>query len=247
MSSSSPDRSAATSRLVAVGFDAIDPHSLAEFWNVAFGWEIAATSSDSATLSPTDGTEIQLQFRRVFEPKRGRNRVHLDLTTSSLDDQHDTVARLIGAGASHIDVGQRDDEPHVVLADLEGNELCVIEPGNRFLAGCKRLGAINCDGTSATGYFWSAALGWPLVWDQDQETAIRSPRHGGPMITWSGPPLLPKLGRNRLHLDLAADRQHPEIDRLVSLGATRIEPQPDGGHRVGMVDPDDNEFYVAWQ
>jgi len=67
---------------------------------------------------------------------------------------------------------------------------------------------------------WSEALGWPLVWDQDQETAIRSPR-GGPKITWGGPPLMPKTGKNRLHFDFAPpvprDLQG-EVARLVSLG-----------------------------
>ncbi len=74
-----------------------------------------------------------------------------------------------------------------MLADPEGNEFCVIEPGNNFLADCGFIGALACDGSQEVGYFWSEALGWPLVWDQDQETAIRSP-HGGPKITWGGPP-----------------------------------------------------------
>ena len=62
-----------------------------------------------------------------------------------------------------------------MLADPEGNEFCIIEPDNSFLAGCPRLGAVKCDGAREPGYFWSEALGWPLVWDQDEETAIRAP------------------------------------------------------------------------
>ena len=113
--------------------------------------------------------------------------MHFDLTSTSLEDQQQTVARSLGLGARHIDVGQRPEEGHVVLADPEGNEFCVIEPGNSFLADCGFFGALACDGSQEVGYFWSEALGWPLVWDQDQETAIRSP-HGGPKITWGGPP-----------------------------------------------------------
>ena len=103
-----------------------------------------------------------------------------------------------------------------------------------------------CDGSQEVGYFWSEALGWPLVWDQDQETAIRSP-HGGPKITWGGPPVRPKTGRNRLHFDLAppADGdQQAEVDRLVSLGATRIDIGQGEVGRVAMIDPDGNEFCV---
>ena len=131
------------------------------------------------------------------------NRLHLDLTTTSLEDQSETVERLLELGGRHIDIGQRPDEDHVVLADPEGNELCIIEPANNFLSDCGRFGSITCDGTREVGYFWSEALGWPLVWDQDEETAIRAPDLTGPMITWGGPPLNPKPGKNRLHLDIA--------------------------------------------
>jgi predicted enzyme related to lactoylglutathione lyase len=154
------------------------------------------------------------------------------------------VARALELGGRHIDVGQRPDEGHVVLADPEGNEFCVIEPGNDFLAECGFLGALACDGSQEVGYFWSAALDWPLVWDQDEETAIRAP-HGGPKITWGGPPVPQKTGKNRLHFDLAppvVGNQMAEIERLLSLGATRVETGGNGDGRVAMADPDGNEF-----
>ena len=62
--------------------------------------------------------------------------MHFDLTSTSLEDQQQTVARSLGLGARHIDIGQRPEDGHVVLADPEGNEFCVIEPGNNFLADC---------------------------------------------------------------------------------------------------------------
>ena len=133
-----------------------------------------------------------------------------------------------------------------MLSDPEGNEFCVIEPGNTFLAGCGFLAELACDGSREVGLFWSAALGWPLVWDQDQETAIQSPG-GGTKIAWGGPPQRPKTGKNRLHFDLAPPahgNQQAEVDRLVSLGATRVDIGPGGASRVAMVDPDGNEFCV---
>ena len=154
-----------------------------------------------------------------------RTAMHLDLTSTSLEDQQQTVARSLALGARHIDVGQRPEEGHVVLADPEGNEFCVIEPGNAFLADCGFVGALACDGSQEVGYFWSEALGWPLVWDQDQETAIRSPA-GGPKVTWGGPPLMAKTGKNRVHVDVAPPvdgDQRSEVDRLVSLGATTVD------------------------
>jgi predicted enzyme related to lactoylglutathione lyase len=232
--------------LVALCVDANDPLGLARFWAEALHWEVA-DQSPYASLIPTDGTRFRLGFLPIPEPKVGRNRVHLDLTTTSLEDQQETVARLLELGARHLYIGQGPDEDHVVLADPEGNELCVIEPGNRFLADCGRLGAINCDGSQGVGYFWSAALGWPLVWDQDEETAIRASDRTGPIIAWGGPPVAPKLGKTRWHLDVAplgTVDQDAEVERLVGLGATRVDIGQGDVDWVVMADPDGNEFCV---
>ena len=234
------------SRLVDLCFDANDPLGLARFWAEALQWKIDDTDGEIG-LEPTDGTRFGIVFEPVAEPKVGANRLHLDLTTTSIDDQNDIVARLVAAGARHIDIGQRPEEGHVVLADPEGNELCIIEPGNKFLAGCGRFGSITCDGTREVGYFWSAALGWPLVWDQDEETAIRAPDGTGPLITWGGPPLAAKTGKNRLHLDIAPPHdvdQQSEVDRFVALGATRVDIGQGDVSWVVMADPDGNEFCV---
>ena len=86
-----------------------------------------------------------------------------------------------------------------------------------------------------------------MVWDQDEETAIRAPDGTGPLITWGGGPLALKTGKNRLHLDIAppdhAD-QRAEVDRLVSLGASRIDIGQGDVSWVVMADLDGNEFCV---
>lgn len=234
-------------RLDALVFDALDPHRLAHFWAAALQWTISDESPAQTALVPTDDTSFRLVFRPTLEAKSGQNLLHLDLTTTSIADQDSLVERLILLGGSHVDIGQDPSEAHVVLADPEGNELCIIEPENNFLADCGRFGSINCDGTQAVGYFWSEALGWPLVWDQNEETAIRSPDGTGPLITWSGPPLMQRIGRSRLRLDLAptAGCDHAaEVDRLVSIGARRLDEGHGAVDSVGMADPDGNEFSV---
>ena len=236
-----------TSLLIALCFDANDPRRLARFWAEALRWKVGDEADDVVSLVPTDGTTFGIDFALVPEQKTGKNRIHLDLTSTSIDDQKETVEMLVELGARHIDVGQGPDDEHVVLADPEGNEFCIIEPTNNFLSTCGRFGSITCDGTRDVGYFWSEALGWPLVWDQDEETAIRAPDGTGPMITWGGPPLAPKLGKNRLHLDIAPLShvdQRAEVDRLVALGATRIDIGQGDVSWVVMVDPDGNEFCV---
>ena len=237
-----------TCQFLALSVDAHYPLRLARFWAGLLGWEMAVDAQGGIALLPDDDTEFQFRFRPTQEQKTGPNQMHFDLTSTSLEDQQRTVARALELGGRHADVGQSPDDEHVVLADPEGNEFCVIEPGNAFLAECGFIGALACDGTQEVGYFWSKALGWPLVWDQDQETAIRSP-HGGPKITWGGPPLMAKTGKNRLRFDVApapGGDQQAEVERLISLGARRIDAS--GRHEAGWVvlaDPDGNEFRVS--
>jgi catechol 2,3-dioxygenase-like lactoylglutathione lyase family enzyme len=217
--------------LRAISIDADDPDRLAQFWAGLLGHP-----RDGREVLPVDEAGFRLRFRPAGTPKSGQNRSHLEMTSASLEQQKQTVERALELGGRHVDVGQLPEEEHVVLADPEGNEFCVIEPGNRFLAGCGFLASLSCDGTREVGLFWSAALGWPLVWDQDQETAIQSPL-GGPKIGWGGPPLMPGTSRLRFELAVRGDRPAEE-DRLVALGATRTGPGR-------MADPDGHEFLLS--
>ena len=233
------------SRLVALCFDANEPLLVARFWGGLLRWNMADDAAEGVEMVPSDDTGFRLRFLPTEEQKTAQNYAHFDLT-SNLEPQQQTVERALQLGARHIDIGQRPDEGHVVLADPEGNEFCVIEAGNKFLAECGFIGAVSCIGTQEVGCFWSEALGWPLVWDQDQETAIRSP-HGGPKLTWGGQPRMPKHGKDRLHFDLspaADDDWQAEVDRLVSLGASRADVGHGGVRSVAMTDPDGRDFCV---
>lgn len=226
-------------RLVAATFDAHDPTELAAFWGSLLGRE--AVQEGGGSLLPGDDTQVGLRFVTASTNKSGPNRLHLHLTSTSREDQQQTVEIALSLGARHHDVGQLPDEGHVVLADPGGNEFCVIGPGNQFLAGCGRLGEVACDGSRDVGVFWHKALGWPLVWDQNEETAVQSP-FGGTKVAWGGPPVAPKLGRNRQRFVLAAADLVQEVARLIELGATRLGEWDDG---IELADPDGNEFWIA--
>jgi len=235
-----------TSNLFALCFDANDPLGLARFWAGVLGRDVHTDPDDGIAYLPSDDPGFRIDFSPTEALKSGPNHMHFDLTSTSLEDQRQTVAAALDLGARHIDIGQRPEEGHVVLADPEGNEFCVVGPGNNFLAGCGFIGALSCDGSQEVGYFWSQALDWPLVWDQDQETAIRSP-HGGSKIAWGGPPVLPKAGKNRLHFDIAPPvdgDQQAEVDSLVALGAQRVDIGQGDVSWVVMADPDGQEFCV---
>ncbi|WP_250005578.1 VOC family protein [Actinoplanes sp. M2I2] len=230
-----------TLSLFAVTFGASRPPEQVRFWSGLLGRETA----DDATILPEDDFGFRIRFLPMAEPKAAQNRMHFDLTSESPERQAETVARALSLGARHVDIGQTGEEGHIVLADPEGNEFCVIEAGNNFLAGTGFIGALSCDGTRQVGCFWSEALGWPLVWDQDEETAVQSPR-GGAKVTWGGPPLDPRHGPDRVHYDLAppADGdQQAEVDRLLGLGATHLGDGHDDGS-VRLADPDGTGFCV---
>jgi catechol 2,3-dioxygenase-like lactoylglutathione lyase family enzyme len=226
-------------RLEAVTFDVTDAAAVAAFWAGLLGREVV-TESGGAFL-PGDNKQVGLRFVTSDTEQVGPRRLHLHLTSSSLEDQQRTVEMALRLGGRHIDVGQAPDDKHVVLADPGGNELCVIEPGNNYLAGTGYLGEVTCDGTRDAGLFWRDALGWPLVWDHNEQTAVQSPL-GGTKISWDSwgvPPVEPKHGRNRQRFDLVTADPASEAERLVSLGATRLSALPDG---VELADPDGNEF-----
>lgn len=119
-------------RAVHIVIDSADPSRLASFWADALGWELAADEPDEAVVWPAGfsypgATALPLVFVPVPDPKTSKNRVHLDLATTSAEHQAAEVKRLLGLGAVRADIGQ-GQVPWAVLADPEGNEFCVLTP-----------------------------------------------------------------------------------------------------------------------
>ncbi len=80
------------------------------------------------------------------------------------------------------------------------------------------------------------------MWDEDEETAIQS-AYGGTKIAWGGPPFMAAKDRGGLHFDLApvaGGDVDAETERLVGLGATRVDP--DDELWMVLADPDANTF-----
>jgi len=95
--------------------------------------------------------------------------------------------------------------------------------------------------------FWTQALGWRVLSERDQEIVI------GPDVTAPvGICFMPVTGvktvKNRVHLDLtssAADRD-AEIERLLALGARRVDIGQTGQESwTVLADPEGNEFCVV--
>lgn len=230
-----------TLRLDAVVFDVADAHAAAAFWAGLLDRELLP--EPGGALVPGDPTQVGLRFRTSESVQTGPRQLHLHLTSTSLWDQRQTVERALRLGGRHHDTGQAPEDRFVVLADPGDNELCVIEPGNAYLAGAGFLGEVTCDGSREVGLFWRDALGWPLVLDEDGQTAIQSP-HGGTKISWDpweDPAAHARPGRERQRFDLVAADPADEAERLLTLGATRLAERD--GH-IEMADPDGHAFEI---
>jgi catechol 2,3-dioxygenase-like lactoylglutathione lyase family enzyme len=228
-------------RLRAAVFLCAEPAPAAAFWAGVLGRH--AVEDAHGVLLAGGSTQLGLRFGPGPHQQDGSNAMHVHLTSASAEQQLTTVATALELGARHLDVGQRPEEGHVVLADPAGHAFCVIEPGNSFLAGCGVLGELACDGSRDVGVFWSAALSWPLVWDQEGETAVQSP-HGGTKVAWGGEPAPPVDQRQSQHLELVVvdGDAAAEVERLLALGATRRESG--GAAFAVLADPDGVEFRV---
>src|SRR5438445_3991146 len=101
------------------------------FWANALGYVVRGRND--AVVDPATGWVVLTDPRRRLanlslqvsdEPKRGRNRLQIDLYNQ---DQEAEVARLEALGANRL---PRDYDPKVdfvVLADPDGNEFCVVQ------------------------------------------------------------------------------------------------------------------------
>jgi catechol 2,3-dioxygenase-like lactoylglutathione lyase family enzyme len=93
--------------------------------------------------------------------------------------------------------------------------------------------------------FWTAALGYKVEKKDVDWVTLADPEQKRVQVALQLTDK-PKQDLNRLHLDLYSDgTQQQEIERLIGLGAKRIEwNYPPGADFVVMTDPDGNEFCV---
>ncbi|MFE3028015.1 VOC family protein [Nocardia tengchongensis] len=129
--------------------DCSDPHTQADWWAEALGWEVepqdegfirSMVEQGHATEEETTihrgklvwkvGGAIRhsdrprVLFQLVPEAKTVKNRLHLDIRVGD-EKRAAEVERLIGMGAKVLYEGRQGPFTWVTMADPEGNEFCV--------------------------------------------------------------------------------------------------------------------------
>ena len=93
------------------------------------------------------------------------------------------------------------------------------------------------------GRWWQHALGWVVVNEDPDEFEIRPAADRVPGLLFVPAPE-PKSTKNRLHLDFRPHDRDAEVDRLLALGAARVDVGQGEQSWVVLADPEGNEFCV---
>ncbi|WP_091449045.1 VOC family protein [Actinokineospora iranica] len=235
-------------RLASLVIDASDPATSAQFWYIMLGGTATPERDGSHRLVAPDvgGCGIDLVFVPAVGRKTGKNRIHIDLATESPHEYQVLTSLAVDVGAREVNVGQGPGVPWTVFRDPEGNEFCILEPGDLYNH-TGPLAALVVDSADppAMAEFWTAATGWPRLHADENAAALRSTETSGPWIEFLRVPE-PKRGVNRLRFDIAPDPDDADspVTRLLDLGAARPHSFPATGSGTVLLDPEGNEFRV---
>lgn len=106
---------------------------------------------------------------------------------------------------------------------------------------------LDCADPSTLGRFWAEAVGYSNVYDVGNYVVLLDEAKTHPKLILQRVPE-PKVAKNRMHFDIETPDVLPEVERLESLGARRIEAGPRTEHGttwVVLADPEGNEFCVC--
>ena len=92
--------------------------------------------------------------------------------------------------------------------------------------------------------WWAEVLGYQIIDEDSDEVSIAPDKTSYPNLIFL---LVPdaKTVKNRLHFDLNPDDQEAEVERLVDMGARKVDVgQGDDVTWVVLADPEGNEFCI---
>jgi Glyoxalase-like domain len=119
-----------TSRISHTTVDCGDAFALSEWWKLVLDYDDVAgdpnEAGDEECMIVDSSTGHQVLFIEVSDPKATKNRIHFDLQPVNLSRDQE-IERLLQLGATEVaDRRTADGGGWMTMADLEGNEFCVV-------------------------------------------------------------------------------------------------------------------------
>jgi predicted enzyme related to lactoylglutathione lyase len=204
---------------------------LGRFWAAALG--LRFESDGRAGTLVGDVPEQRVWMNDVPEPKTVKNRVHIDVHASSLDE-------LVALGATVLEPADEYARRWTVLADPEGGEFCAFV-GDRDALPAYRLFELVIDAADprAIATWWADVFGISAQSGEDQSYYWLDRIPGLPFESWDFVPVPePKTVKNRIHWDVTVD----SVDDLRDAGATVLRSPDSEITWTICADPEGNEF-----
>ncbi|WP_144119551.1 VOC family protein [Catellatospora sichuanensis] len=108
-------------QLLEIAIDALDIAAVRPFWLAVLGYAEVGDDPGAAVVDPY-GQGPTVWFQQMDRPRTQRNRIHLDISVPH-DEADRRVAAAVAAGGRV--VYDKEAPAFRVLADPEGNEVCV--------------------------------------------------------------------------------------------------------------------------
>ncbi|MFL6164179.1 MAG: VOC family protein [Jatrophihabitantaceae bacterium] len=205
--------------------DAVDPQATAQFWAPALGLAVDNRDEHWWLTGPTEQHTIWIN--QVAEPKKTKNRVHLDVRTPSVEE-------LVELGATEVGPVRN----WTVMTDPDGQEFCAFV---RKRPPDYRLFDLVVDAVDPR----TIASWWAKLFDGHSPISERGycDVAGIDGLPWRKFTFLavpePKAVKNRVHWAVFADP-----DELVARGATLLRAKGGDIDWHVLADPEGNEFCV---
>jgi len=210
--------------------DACDAERVGRFWADLLGLE-ARAHDRRKVVGLWRGDRPVIWVNQVDEAKQLKNRVHLDLVAPSLDPIAELGASVV---ADHVE--------WKVMADPEGNEMCIFppsephrsdEPPARILAIC-----VDSPEPEALAQWWAERTGAKVGPGSDGAPRWLHGASGLDGLTWKFVPVHDERHtENRMHWDVVAD-----VAPLVVAGATVVRAPDEDIDWTVLHDPEGNVF-----
>ncbi|MFC5266912.1 VOC family protein [Kribbella qitaiheensis] len=209
--------------------DVASPSAMTSFWGRVVG---LTSPADNPQVLVGDRPEKTIWINKVTEPPTVKQRVHLDLHTSSIEE----LERLGAKVRSPI----TDEQQWAVMEDPEGGEFCGFV---RDKVPAYRLMELVVDvaDPEAQARWWAGVVGGEVTNNSGKPYYWLENVPGLPFPYWVFVPVPePKTVKNRIHWDVTAD----DLQRVLDAGATLLRRKDDEIGWHVCADPEGNEFCV---